>query len=138
MMKIARHRSPQQVLSNTMRSVITVPSWTATNTPRGTAHCDALTKINCHHPPQQVLLDLECHPIARQEILFAPKQNPTMPSQIVAKYIQMVDITRSSKHVLHCLQACGPWSAIAHDDHDANKSLQVCTMFPTYEGQRQL
>ena len=68
MMKISRHRSPQQVLSNTMRSVYTVPSWTRTNTPRGSAHCDALTKINCHHPPQQVLLDLECHRIARHEI----------------------------------------------------------------------
>ena len=59
-----------------MRSVYTVPSWTGTNTPRGTAHCDALTKINCHHPPQQVLLDLECHTIARQKILFDAKTEP--------------------------------------------------------------
>ena len=59
-----------------MRSVYTVPSWTGTNTPQGTAHCDALTKINCHPPPQQVLLDLECHPIARQEILFDAKTEP--------------------------------------------------------------
>ena len=62
-----------------MRSVYTVPSWTGTNTPQGTAHCDALTKINCHHPPQQVLLDLECHPIVGQDI----PDNKTEPDDAI-------------------------------------------------------